>query len=400
MRILYLSPRQAWPANSGAKLRDYYFARALGERSHLTYVFFAEPGRDPDLSRWGFAARARSVPKPKGYTAGKILRGVFGRWPISVENYTSGDMNAAIQELAASGPAPDVIHLDALQLAGYTPLLGRLFPGVPVVYDWHNIESELMDRYAANTRSFARRLYASITARRLRALERTILSTAYGHVVCSRRERDQLVDAAPTARIEVIDNGVDTEFYGAVIPVAHPHRLLFVGSMAYHANIEASVWFAESVWPSIHARFPSMILTLAGYNPAPAVRALAQRPGIEVTGTVDDVRPFYAEAVAAIAPLRTAGGTRLKILEAMAARVPVLSTAIGAEGLDVEHDRDLLIAGAPEEWVAAVDRVQQPETRARLTAAGYDLVRGNYDWNRLGGRLCETYERWLKGERR
>lgn len=398
MRILFLSPRQAWPLNSGAKLRDYYFARALGQQADLTYVFFSEPGIEFDASTLAFARHVQCVPKPKSYTPGKISRGIFGRWPVSVENYTSKEMKSTLRAISRQGHF-DLIHLDAHHLAGYTPMFEQAFPGTPVVFNWHNIESELMDRFATNTTSAAKRLYARMTARRLHALERSILRSAYGHIVCSRRERDQLIEIAPAARIEVIDNGVDTQFFKGVKAASSPKRLLFVGSMSYHANIDAAVWFANAIWPKLRARFPWMTLTLAGYKPAPAVLALARSPGVEVTGTVDDVRPYYSNAVAAIAPLRTAGGTRLKILEAMAAGVPVISTATGAEGLDVDPGRHLLIADANDDWIAMTEQVLDPAVRSTLVAAGGDLVRSRYDWSALGLQLCRTYEEWLSAQR-
>ena len=204
-----------------------------------------------------------------------------------------------------------------LQLAGYVPFLDVQFPGVPVIYDWHNIESELMERYAANTPSLLKRIYAFLTARRMAGLERWILQTGFGHLVCSDRERLQLGRHNPGKRIEVIDNGVDLEFFNAIARTPGPRRrIVFVGSMSYHANIEAAVWLARSIWPLIHAEWPDLQLTLVGSRPAKEVLSLAEIPGVEVTGTVDDVRPFYSDAIAAVAPLRTAGGTRLKILEA------------------------------------------------------------------------------------
>ena len=397
MRILFVSPRQAWPANSGAKLRDYHFARAVGQEADLTYVLFAEPGSSPDLSQFAFARRVQAVPKPKGYTLGKILRGVFGPRPLSVENYTSESMSEALSSIAADGPV-DLIHLDALQLAGYTPVLHRAFPKAPIVYNWHNIESELMDRFAATTESKAKRFYARMTARRLRTLERLLLHEAFGHIVCSGRERDELAAIAPGARIAVIDNGVDTEFFASVHPATAPRRLVFVGLMSYHANIEAAVWFARAIWPHIHARYPQLTLTFVGHRPAPAVLALQENEGVEVTGTVDDVRPYYAEAVAAIAPIRTAGGTRLKILEAMAAGVPMLSTTIGAEGLEVEAGRHLLIGDTEEEWLRMTAQVLDEGTRSELVAAGRELVQRRYDWSALGRQLCGVYEAWLKAD--
>lgn len=325
LRILFLSPRQAWPLYSGARLRDHYFAQALGRRGALTYVFFSDPGlAAPGPADLPFCRKILPVPAPRFYTPRKVVRGFLGRWPLPVVNYTSDEMKAALADILRADRF-DLVHLDSIHMAAYVPDVRRQTPA-PVVYNWHNIESELMRRYSAGVSSPLRKVYAAWTARRLAALERQILLQAFGHVVCSERERAQLLRIVPEARIAVIENGVDTALF-AKPPVSpsRRHRIVFVGSMRYHGNIEAAVWFARSVWPGIRECFAAWRLTLVGYDPAPAVLALRGEKNVEVTGTVDDVRPYYGEALAAIVPLRTGGGTRVKILEAMAAGVPVIA---------------------------------------------------------------------------
>jgi glycosyltransferase involved in cell wall biosynthesis len=179
-------------------------------------------------------------------------------------------------------------------------------------------------------------------------------------------------------------------------PDAERGRILFVGSMSYHANIRAAVDFTRTVWPGIRERFPKWRLTLAGSDPAPAVRALGDEANVEVTGTVADIRPYYAEAIAAIVPMRTGGGTRLKILEAMAAGVPVVSTPLGAEGLAVSPGVDILIAEKDGDWLAQLSALDaQDDLWKRLAEAGRRLAAARYDWEALGQALYETYCRWL-----
>ena len=166
--------------------------------------------------------------------------------------------------------------------------------------------------------------------------------------------------------------------------------------MAYHANSDAIVQFTQRIWPAIHEQFPHWTLTLVGSDPLPQVRALAERPGVEVTGTVPDVKPYYSEAVLAIVPLLTGGGTRLKILEALAAGVPVVSTTVGAEGLEVTHGEEVLIADNEADWLAACcSLADQGELWHKLVAAGHRLVETSYDWNILGKSMVTTYRQWL-----
>jgi glycosyltransferase involved in cell wall biosynthesis len=403
MRILFVSPRQCWPATGGAKLREFHLAKALGTRASLHYIFFAAPqGEPPSRSDLPFCESIAAAPPLRPYSAGKLLRGLLGRVPLSVLNYSSPEMTSLLSR-AAAGASFDLIHLDSIHLAAYQPLLQRLQPQARIVYDWHNIESGILRQYAANAPSAARRIYSTLTIRKLAAVEDDALRTSFGHLVCSARERDELLRRAPSARIEVIENGAVFSPSPASAPVRN--RIVFVGLMNYHANVEAAQWFARSIWPAIRARFPHLRLTLVGADPAPQVRAFAALEGVEVTGTVPAIAPYYEDALAAVVPLLTGGGTRLKILEAMAAGVPVISTALGAEGLDVSPGENILIApgtaahaqASPAQvWSEALASiVPQNELWTRLAAAGKALVASRYDWDALGRKLFELYSAWI-----
>lgn len=394
MRILLVSPRHAWPPSSGAKLREYHLCRALGRRAKITYVFFAQPGLPvPTPADLPFCERIVPVPAPAFYTPEKIVRGLVGRWPLPIVNYTSPAMSSSLDQLTRQTPF-DFVHLESIHLAGYLHLLTKQLPGAKLVNDWHNIESEAMHSHGATMDSWARRHYARLTARRLEATERDLLHHLHGHLVCSERERLKLLALAPSARIEVVDNGVETAYFAQPQPV-NPRRIVFVGTMSYHPNREAAISFSRQVWPRIHQSHPDWHLSLVGATPPTDVQALAQIPGVEVTGTVPDVRPYYQDALAAVVPLRSGGGTRLKILEAMAAGVPVISTALGAEGLDALPGEHYLSAEQDTDWLPALDTLAADPARShQLTENGLRLVRSRYDWDVLGGKLVATYERW------
>jgi glycosyltransferase involved in cell wall biosynthesis len=310
-------------------------------------------------------------------------------------NYTSPEMFTTLESIVREDRF-DAVHLDGIHVFAYDDFL-REATGAPIVYDWHNIESEKMWRFAAQEKGL-KAWYAALTARRLQQAETRILESAHGHLVCSARERDELARTAPDARIALIENGVDTAYFGSIAPTSGPRqRVVFVGQMSYHANADAAVEFVRDVWPGIVTRHPDWTLSLVGSNPTPAVLALRASANVEVTGTVPDVRPYYGDAMAAIVPLRVGGGTRLKILEAMAAGVPVVSTALGAEGLAVSPDENLLIAETAGEWLAALDSVSgDASLRERITAAAHFLVRERYDWGAIGQQLVDAYRLWLK----
>jgi glycosyltransferase involved in cell wall biosynthesis len=170
--------------------------------------------------------------------------------------------------------------------------------------------------------------------------------------------------------------------------------------MDYHANVDAVVEFAHSVWPRMQAQMPDLIFTIVGRNPPPEVRQLAALTAIEVTGTVKDVRPYYREALAALVPLRVGGGSRLKILEAMAAGVPVVSTRRGAEGIEVKEGENILFAETGDEFCRRLAQISESETQwRRLSASGRVLAREKYDWAKLGDELARLYGELLSNRR-
>jgi polysaccharide biosynthesis protein PslH len=267
--------------------------------------------------------------------------------------------------------------------------------------DWHNMESEVMHRYAGQAAGPLRRLYARRTARQLERVERELLPRCDLHTVVSRREQEALVGRVPGTRVAVVENGVDAAWFAEAAESAPRRRVVFVGSMDYWPNIDAAVYFAREVWPGIRARCRELRFTVVGRAPGPQVTALAALPGVEVTGTVSDVRPFYCEAVAAVVPLRSGGGTRLKIVEAMAAGVPVISTTLGAEGLEAVPGRDFALADSAEDfekWVAAL--ASCPAEFERFRDRGRDLVNARYDWTRIGGALASLYLTMLEARGR
>jgi polysaccharide biosynthesis protein PslH len=448
LRVLHFVPRVPWPLNTGAKLRNYHLAREIAQRASITLLAFSENGERLDkggeaatrpdtggahadessaepllASPEHFYKRVILVGRDEGYTLAKIVRGAIGRTPLPVLNYTTPAMK---QELARVLDEQDfdVVQVESIHLAEYLPIIGAARNRPQIICDWHNIESELMQRYSERETNLLRRAYARRASGQMSSLERRAMREFDAHVVVSSRDGERLRELEPMARIFLIENGVDTAYYADErIKRAHarwlkeqgvaggesPHdarqgaqeklrRIAFVGSMDYHANVDAVVSFATEVWPRLREQQSHLIFTIVGRDPAPEVRQLTEIPGIEVTGTVEDVRPYYEETLCAIIPLRVGGGSRLKILEAMAAGVPVVSTTLGAEGLDVRDGENILIAETGDDFCDAINSLDEERRRA-LTAGGRALVYGQYDWSRLGALLFETYRSLLnKGE--
>jgi sugar transferase (PEP-CTERM/EpsH1 system associated) len=397
MRVLYFSPRDCWPITTGARLRDFHLARQLARNAAVTYIGFS----NEDTRRERLEPLSNSevvlVRRDARYAPANLLRGLLGPLPISVLNYTSAAMFAEIERLLRE-QAFDAIQVEGVHLFAYVRRIRELAPRARLICDWHNIESELMARYADNGPNLAKRLYASRTSGLLRRLEDRLLGLADAHTVCSPRERTALLERAPSARIEVIGNGVDVEYLSDQAHAAVDRKdIVFVGSMDYHANIDAAMYFADEIWPLVQARRPELRYMIVGSRPAAEVLALGQRPGITVTGTVEDVRPYYRKALAVLAPVRVASGTRLKVLEAMASGTPVISTTLGAEGLTVTDRQDIILADTPAAMADAIVALQAGSAEWRTIAANaHRLVESRYDWSIIGDALRRLYAEQLE----
>jgi glycosyltransferase involved in cell wall biosynthesis len=402
LRILYIAPHQMWPTNTGARLRDYQLAQQLALCSSVTFMEMSQTAEEqhavPDDSR---IAQIVTLNKSRTYSPTKIFRGLIGPIPITVLNCWSSRAASQLADVLRSYQF-DTVQVEGVLLIEYLPII-REAQGCPaVIVDWHNIESEMMWRYAKTTGNWLKRIAATRTAKLIERAEDLLLDEHITHTVTSERERQKLLARRPGAKIHVIPNGVDTSYYTArtISEVTRPRSqadskptILFVGSMDYHANVDAVTWFSRVSWPQIALNHPDMQFMIVGRNPRPEVRALAS-DRIHVTGTVDDVRPFYARAVAVVVPLRSGSGTRVKILEAMAAGVPVVSTRLGAEGLEVEDGAHLLLADSGQEITSAVNRVAtSTELQVRLSQAGRALVCGVYDWTIIGKKLYGIHDR-------
>jgi polysaccharide biosynthesis protein PslH len=376
-----------------------HLATALAQRSKVTLLQILQPGDSvPAPAEASLFEAFLTARKQRSYTPGAVLRGVLGPLPVTVVNYQSKD---AADHLAAAlrHDQFDAVQIETSNLFSYLNII-RQAPGSPaVVLDWHNIDSELMARYSSETADFAKRLIARRTANLLLKLEARLMRVCDAHTVVSEVDKAKLLQHNPEAKVTVIPNGVNCAAFTSPLPDTPGNTLLFVGSMDYHANADAVTWFAQNVWPEVSKKFPTLKFVIVGRSPGREVQMLASDK-IEVTGTVDDVRPFYANALAVIVPLRVGGGTRLKILEAMAMGVPVISTTIGAEGIVAQDRREIFLADSTEQIIDALQLLaRDPILWRNMAEAGRLLATKHYDWSSIGDRLHQMYVELIAARR-
>lgn len=288
-------------------------------------------------------------------------------------------------ELAARRPDLVLVEIDAS--GGW---LGDLPSELPVLLSLHDVAPGFLAARAAATSGLEARWLAVEQARAWRDLRRWLPRCA--RLVCVSEAdaallRDGLGAAAPP--IDVVANGVDLAAFplaGQEPPEERP-VLLFTGTMNYHPNVEGIGWFAERVWPRVRAELPTAELVVVGRDPSAAVRALGELDGITVTGGVPDVAPYFAAAHVVVVPLLSGGGTRLKIVEAAASGRAIVSTARGAEGLDVRDGRELVLADDPERFAReTIALLRDAPCRARLATAARAFAE-RQDWRALGDRF-------------
>ena len=393
--LLQIAPRFCAHPTAGAEFRNLCLGARLARYMDVTHVGFltadaSDPGSLPPENHQP-NHRFVAVPRGGSYRITDLLRGAVGHVPFSALNYTRAGMRDTLTRLLQETHF-DIAVIEGVHLGEYVPLLRSAATPPAVVCEWHNIESEILLRYSRGAAGWMHRRYADHAAKRLARYERWLVNKLDMHVVVSERDRATLIEYGVRVPVVVIENGVPFDRFSGLehLSGASRFRVIFTGAMDYHANVEAVTTFAEDVWPSIHAAAPQLVFTIVGRNPSAAVRALAGEAAIEVTGQVPDVRPYYGEAVAAVMPLRVGGGTRIKILEAMAAKVPVISTAIGAEGLAATPGTHYVLADSSRQMLEALQNVlQDPAKTARMTEAARDFVRQHHDWAMLGDRLAQ-----------
>lgn len=398
MRILFLTPQLPFPADKGTRIRNFGLVKQLARRHEVGVISFGDPDDRASIDALSAYARVLAVVQPptRG-RAERAARAVLDPMPDLARRLGASALTAQVEAALATGEW-DVLQVEALEMA---PHWLRTRPTIPVVLDEHNAEWILQARHAAIDARSGRlpgAFYSWLQARKLRRYEGKAVERADAVVAVSAEDEAAIRDVGRPRRLTIVPNGVDCEALRPREGQPAGDTLLFTGTMDYRPNVDAARWFAAEVWPLIRAARPSARFVVCGRDPAPSVRALADRPGVTVTGEVADTAPYFREAALYVAPLRIGGGVRLKILEAFAHGVPVVSTRLGAEGIDLVDRRDALLADEPRSFAeAVVTLLGERERRAELLRCGRQLVELRYDWGVLVPALEALYGELLGG---
>jgi glycosyltransferase involved in cell wall biosynthesis len=388
VKILWLKTGPLHPLDTGGKIRTYNMLRALKRAHDITYVSLCPAGVPEDIRKSAaeYCHRAAWVPwqetrkRSLHFGLELLVNFLSSRLPYVIHKYRSVPMAAAICEMDGKD-AGDLIVCDFL-----TPAVNLIWPGrklkTPSLLFQHNVESLIWKRLHENADG-PRRFYLRGQWRRMCRFEREACARFDGVVGVSDEDCEIMRREFGAANVlGSVPTGVDCEYFGASQWPRQEHSVVFLGSMDWMPNIDAVEFFTSEIWPAVKKQFPHATFTVVGRNPPAKIKELEKRiPGVRVTGTVDDVRPFLAAAAAMIVPLRVGGGTRIKIFEGMATGIPVLSTRIGAEGLPVAHGENILLADTPVDFAARIAELfEQPARAEKIGAAGRALVQAKFSW--------------------
>jgi glycosyltransferase involved in cell wall biosynthesis len=391
MRILWVKAGKLLPVDTGGKIRSYNILVQLAKTHQVTLLSYYGGEKDPvyeaDIVRQLPGAEVIYTAAPEStlrQSIDYVLRLPAGA-PYAVTKFTHPRVRQSVSK-ALEERRCDVAVCDFLSASLNFP---RHSP-VSVVLFQHNVETSLWQRMADRETNPVRKISYGIEAAKMARYERSALAK-FGHVIAvSDHDRDQMRAMDSHCQISVVPTGVDTSRYQRVASASgHPPIVVFTGSMDWEPNVDAVEYFCRDIWPAVLAEFPDARFEIVGRNPSARVQRLAS-PSVVVTGTVPSVANHLRDATVVVVPLRIGGGTRLKIFEAMAMAKAMVSTSIGAEGLDVTHGRDLLLADDAQSFATSIlQLLRDPDLRRNYEDAAARLA-AQYDWSHIARRFADV----------
>jgi len=388
MNILFLSQRFLLPMDTGGKIRTGKILEELSKRHEITLVSNVESPKDDcflkEMDR--FCARFvpvfwKEIPKYSFLFFVRLVFQMFSLYPVSVLNDSSRKLRKRL-ELECRTGSYELVICDFVQSA----LNFKNIAGIPSILFQHNVEAQISKRHYERSTGMIKRLFWWLQWKKMFFFEQRVCRAFDRVIAVSQQDGDLLHRLYGLDHVVVIPTGVDIEYFHPQNEAEDPASLVFVGSMDWLPNEDAVLYFADAILPLLKDKIPGLCLTVVGRNPSPRLkRRLRAVPEIHLTGWVDDVRPYIARASLYIVPIRIGGGTRMKIYEAMAMGRAVLSTVIGAEGLEVRNGENIVLEDDPVSFSQAILRLgKDPQMRARLGERAAAYVRINRSWPQVG----------------
>lgn len=399
MRILVLDEEFPYPTNNGKRTRSFNLYQRLATHFQIRYVGYGRKGSvaAEALRMQGIepVAVLAKVPQKHGpFFYLHLLANLFSPLPYIVTSHYSRIYQKTVLD-CLSRFQPDLVLCEWTPYAIYVKELAS----VKKVVSAHNIEADIWRRYHENETNQFRRFYIREQWRKVERFEQAALGCMDGALAVSELDYNRLLQARPGLPIVVIPNGVDLNYFQPLPQPECRRHLVFTGSMDWRPNQDAARYFVREILPLLRQAHHDLECTFVGRSPPADIQALADVPGIQITGTVDDVRPYVERAAVYVVPLRIGGGSRLKILEALAMGRAVVSTTVGAEGLDVIHDHHVVLADNPRTFAESVLKLlDDPDRCQKLAMEGRRLVEQYYGWDALADQFCAFIRKITVGD--
>lgn len=412
-RILFLTPQLPYPPQQGTALRNYNLIAQVAQQHEVHLLSFVESRSDSLVLHPASAGMAlgplqelcasvHTVPIPYRSRWRRLQTVLTSPLPDIVHRLHSALFYPKLEQVVRDVAPLDVIEIEGLEMAEYGlhAACAAAKPVPRLVYDAHNAEYLLQKRiFEADLRQPQRwlgALYSWMQWQKLRRYEARVCRQVQQVIACSPADGNALAQLVPDLKATIIPNGVDTEHYqpGIVSPLPlAPQTLVFTGKMDFRPNVDAALWFGTAVLPIIQQVAPQAHFCVVGKNPHPRLAPLGDMPGITLTGFVEDVRPYVAAGAVYVVPLLTGGGTRLKVLEAMAMGKAIVSTTLGCEGIDATPGRDIVLADEAADMAAQVVALLRDPARCEtLGRAARVFVERHFDWRIVTTSLDQVYE--------
>ena len=395
MRILFITNSIPFPILGGASLRNYNLLRRLAVEHEVRLAAFAKNAeqieavqhmkqfcKSVDFVEAGEQSALSDFPN--------FIRYVLNGIPPDMRLNTSNELIHLIQQRLSQFQF-DVIHIDQLHMGLY---LGIVPPDQQhkTLWSLHDVDFVRYKRIIQLEPKKTRKIRLWFNNQFLYHWEPRFAAKFGRCITVSELDKQLLLDENPALKIEVIPNGVDTVSFASGPEVQERHALIFVGNMGYLPCIDAINYFCGQILPMIRQAVPDVEFWVVGRDPPESIKRLNGN-GIHVTGRVQDVRPFYEQSTVCVVPLRAGGGTRLKILEAMATGRPVISTSIGCEGLNLVDNEQILIADDPASFAQkSIELLTNPSLRKQISTNSRRFMESCYDWSVIVERLIEVYQ--------
>ena len=406
MKILWLSHLVPYPPKGGVLQRAYHLVRETARyhdvhlhafvQKDLFDIHFDDRRQAEEECRAGLSfckdISFTDIPCDTRPFGKQLLaaRSALTRLPYTINWLQSRAFDRLLREIAA-GQEFDVVHCDTISLVPYADI----FDGTPKTLDHHNIESQMMLRRAELETNTLKKRYFALEGSKLQAYEKQVCPQFDSNLTCSALDSERLQAFCPDATCTVIPNGVDTTYFSPDPAASQQTTMIFAGRLAAYTNAQSARFLASDIWPRITKLLPDATLDLVGHGaPEEAVALGAVEPRFRVQGFVDDVRDYLNTAMVYVCPMFDGGGTKLKILDAMAMGKAIVATRVACEGIDLDDGTSVLFAETGDEFAAAIARLAgDPELRARLGANARNIALDTYSYESIGRALANEFER-------